>query len=194
MLHSPLEPLARRWLRLRNRFSKNPSSISIFDQIEQTQRVLVYMPGRVEQFGDALRTLESLMKKRPGWKFTVVTKAEMEGLVKDRIKARILSYTKDDLNLLGFPRGRLQNLVTKHSYDLALDFSLGFEVLCVKLFQLCQAPIRACLDHDSKSIFYNFSIRVNPVDSLFNRYQAIVKYLTLSVEGNQVDVPSTQNA
>ncbi len=166
-------------LRLQYRFSEKNEAINVVERLALAKRVLVFMPAKVEHFGAALKALEKLREKRPAWRITVVTKLEMVSFIDNRLKLDILPYSSEDINLLGLPKGAIKKHFQKSSYDLALDFEFGFSVLAIKLFDLSQAALRACFDDDEKSFFYNFGIRVNPVEPLANKYSVMVKYITI---------------
>jgi len=159
-------------------FAKYPA-INICEQLVRASRVLIYMPSRVEQFGAALKSLERLRELRPGWKITVVTKLEMVSFIDNKLKVEILPYSGEDLTFAGLPKASLKQLVKDATFDLALDFRLKFDVLGIVLFKLSGAPIKVCFDSKEKSPFYNFEIRVHPAESLTNKYNAMIKYITV---------------
>ncbi len=182
---NPMVAAAGAWLRLRSRLQKGADAISVFDHIAQTQTVLVYMPVQVQYFGDALKALAKLREKRPDWQLTVITRAEMAGLVDRRLTGDLIPYSKHEINFFGLPKRELVGRVRERRFDLALDFSTGLDLVCVRLFEASRAAMRACLDHPAKTRFFNFSIRVNPLEALVKKYESMVKYLT-PVEENTV--------
>lgn len=159
-------------------FWKYPT-INICDQLARADKVLIYMPNKIEQFGAALKSLEKLRKLRPKWKITVITKLETVSFIDNKLKVDILPFSNEDINFAGMPKASIKQLVQNSSYDLALDFKLKFDILSVIIFKLSGAPIKVCFDSKEKSPFYNFEIRVNPTESLANKYNAMIKYVTV---------------
>ncbi len=167
------------YLRLKYRlFGKYPT-INICEQLAMADRVLIYMPTRVEQFGAALKSLERLRKLRPTWRITVITLIEMVSFIDNKLKVEIIPYSKEDLSFIGLPKSSLKELVKNTQFDLALDFKLRFDILSIALFKLSGAQIKVCFDSNEKSPFYNFEIRVNSAESLTNKYNAMIKYITM---------------
>lgn len=181
------------YLRVKHRlFSKQPT-VNISEQLSRTKSVLIFMPTKVEQFGAALKSLESLRKLRSKWKITVVTKLEMVSFIDSKLKVNILPYSKEDLNFAGVPKAAIKQLIRNTNYDLALDFKIKFDLLAVMLFEMSGAPIKACFDSPEKSQFYNFAIRVTAAESLANKYSAMIKYITVMAgsENPQKTLPQT---
>ncbi len=177
------------YLRLKYRlFAKYPT-INICEQLAQANSVLIYMPSKVEQFGAALKSLERLRKIRPIWKITVLTKLELVSFIDEKLRVDIIPYSKEDLTLTGKPKSSLKQLVKNTSFDLALDFRLKFDILGIILFKLSGAPIKVCFNSREKSPFFNFEIRVNPAESLTNKYNAMIKYITVMAGGEFPEQP-----
>ena len=181
------------YLRLKYRlFAKYPP-INICEHLAMAQRVLIHMPGKVEQFGAALKSLERLRKLRPAWKITVVTKLEMVSFIDNKLRVDIIPYSREDLTFSGLPKSSLKRLVKETAFDLALDFRLKFDILSIALFRLSGAPIKVCFDSKDKSPFFNFEIRVNPAESLVNKYNAMIKYITV-IAGTECAEQSVSDA
>lgn len=180
MIKDLVQNVVARFLRIRNHVREKNSTINILDQLSATRRVLVFMPNKIDHFALALKSLEALVEKRPGWQITVVTKLETVSFIDNRLKVDILPYSKEDLNLFGFPRVSLRRHFDHFAYDLALDLKLSLDLLCIRLFQLSRAPLRACLFSGNKTAFYNFYIRINPLESLATKYDAMIKYITIT--------------
>lgn len=181
------------FLRFKYKLFRKRPAVNICEQLAKTNSVLIFMPTKVEQFGAALRSLESLRKLRPKWKITVVTKLEMVSFIDSKLKVDILPYSKGDQNFAGVPKSAIKQLVRNTNYDLALDFKIKFDLLSVMLFELSGAPIKVCFGSPEKSPFYNFEIRVNPAESLPNKYNAMIKYITAMIgsETPQKTLPQT---
>jgi len=167
------------YLRSQFRWLAKESPINIVEHLARAKKVLIYMPNKIEHFGAALKSLEKLRAKRPDWQITVVTKLELVSFIHDGLRVDILPYGDEDINLLGLPKWSLKKHFRNASYDLALDFLFNFDLLSLKLLQLSMAPVRVCFDSSEKSWFYNFGIRVNPVEPLANKYNVMVKYITV---------------
>ncbi|NIR48362.1 glycosyltransferase family 9 protein [candidate division KSB1 bacterium] len=167
------------FLRVKNRFLNKSPSVEFIRQLAATKKVLIFMPNKIENFGIALKSLNQLREHKPDWQITVVTKVEMVSFIDNRLKVDILPYSNDDSSILGLPKGSLREHFDKQSYDLALDFEPTFDLICIKLFEFSDAKVKVCFDSPDKSPFYNFSIRVNPVESLENKYGAMIKYLVV---------------
>ena len=159
-------------------FAKHPS-INVVEQLVRTENVLIFMPNKIEHFGAALKSLENLRKLKPNWKITVITKLEMVTFIDSNLKVDILPYSNDDLNFFGLPKESIKRLFDQTTFDLALDLKLTFDIISIILFQLSGAPLKVSFDSTEKAPFYNFGIRVDPAETLTNKYNAIVKYITL---------------
>ena len=159
-------------------FTKHPS-INVVEQLVRTENVLIFMPNKIEHFGAALKSLENIRKLKPNWKITVITKLEMVSFIDSNLKIDILPYSNDDLNFFGLPKDSIKKLFDKTSFDLALDLKLKFDIISIILFQLSGAQLKVSFDSTEKAPFYNFGIRVNPAETLTNKYNAIVKYITM---------------
>ncbi len=166
------------WLRLRQKIFIRTRAINVCDQLVKSNKIIIYMPNRVEEFGAALKSLENLRSLQPEWEITVITKLEMVSFLDSKLKVDIIPYSNEDLNFFGLPKSSLKGLIQNKAYDLFLDFKLKFDVLCVLLLMQSGAPLRACFNNKEKSDFYNFEIRINPSESLTNKYNSMVKYIT----------------
>lgn len=165
---------------------KTPS-INIFAALADAKNILVYMPEKIDQFGAALKALERLRKIRPDWKIHVITKLEMVSFFDKRFKFEVLPYSKNDLNFWGLPKNSFKKLFQNTTFDLALDLHLDMDVLSVALFQLSGAPLKVCFDNTAKSPFYNLGIRINQAETLKNKYNAMIKYITLNPEPRKAE-------
>lgn len=167
-------------LKAKFKLFKRGETVDIIQKLADTRRVLIYMPDDIEQFGAALKSLERLRELQPNWEVTVITKVETVNLIDEkRLHLKILPYSSLDINIFGLPKQSFKENLTAVKYDLALDFKLKMDVLSVTLFQACGAPIKVALDMQEKSLFYNFAIRVNPAETLHNKYGAMVKYINI---------------
>lgn len=158
---------------------KNPT-INISKQLARVNRIIIYMPNKLEHFKIALNSIITLRKKLPRSKITLVSKIEWVTLIEDCIKVEVLPYSAKDINFFGLPKKTIQQYFNTSSFDLALDLNLGFNVLSIAIFQMSKAPLKVCLDSRGKSQFYNISIRINNSESLDKKYSAIIKYITNS--------------
>ncbi|MFQ5641690.1 MAG: hypothetical protein ACE5IR_27255 [bacterium] len=147
------------------------------------------MPAKIEQFGVALNSLETLREQQPQWRITVITKLEMVSFVDNRLDVDILPYSNDDLNFLGLPKKQLKSHFANMSYDLALDLTFNIDLLCITLFQLSKAPLKVCFFSANKNPFYNFTIRINPVESLLNKYSTMIKYISIATNRETLETP-----
>lgn len=167
------------------RFGGQNPAININEHLAKARKILIFMPNKIAHFGAALRTLESLRKKRTRWEITVITKLETVGLIDNRLKVNILPYSSEDLNFFGLPKGSIKQHFNKNSYDLALDFNLGLDLLSIMLFQWSGAPLKVCLESKEKAPLYNFRIRVNTAESLEKKYNAMLKYITVMADSKK---------
>ncbi len=117
----------------------------------------------------------------------------MVSFIDSNLKVDILPYSNDDLNFFGLPKDSIKKLFDKTSFDLALDLKLKFDIITIILFQLSGAPLKVSFDSTEKAPFYNFGIRVNAAETLTNKYNAIVKYITMiaSSPASEESVSST---
>ncbi|MFQ5652381.1 MAG: hypothetical protein ACE5IY_20820 [bacterium] len=167
------------YLRFKSRWFEQHPAINICQHLAQARKVLIYMPRKVEQFGAALKSLERLRKLRPAWRITVINKMEMVNFIDTKLKVEILPYSSDDINFAGMPKAQIKQLIQKSEFDLALDLTLKFDLFVIALFNLSSAPIKVCFENSEKSPFHNVEIRVNPAESLTNKYNAMVKYINM---------------
>lgn len=174
-----LTKIAGAFLKLRHRWLGKAPTINMVEELNRVQNVLIYMPTQIEQFGAALKSLEKLRKLLPGWKITVICKREMQNFVEEKLNVQILSYSDEDINIWGLPKSGVKQHFLNFSYDLALDFKLNFDPVCITLFRLSGAPIKVCIDNKDKSLFYNFEIRVNPAETYVNKFNAMIKYINV---------------
>ena len=75
------------------------------------------------------------------------------------------------------PKTEIKKHFQGSSFDLILDFKPTFDIFTLTLMQLSKTQIRVCMDTPDKSPFYNITIRVNPAESLVNKYGVMVKYI-----------------
>jgi len=165
-------------------FSKAPS-VDIVAALANTRNILVYMPEKVDQFGSALKALEQLRKLRPHWKISVITHLDMVSFFDKKLKFDLMPYSKNDINLWGLPKQSFKRLVETAEFDLAMDMQLDFSLMSIVLFLTCKSPLRVSFDAQAKSPFYNLGIRVNAAESLKNKYNAMIKYITIIPEPPQ---------
>ncbi len=170
-------------LRIKFHFSKKSPTINIINHLTEAKNILIFMPHKIEHFGVALKSLAELKTKRPQWNITVIAKVEMATILEHQLNVEILPFSNQHINVFGLPKDSLKKHFEGSSYDVALDFLFTFDLLCIKLFQLCGAPLKVCFYSRKKSSFYNFGIRVNAMEELANKYSAMVKYIT--VMGNR---------
>jgi len=146
------------------------------------------MPSRIEHFGVALKSLQKLRAMQPDWKMTVITKFEFMNFIDNKFKVDIIPFSKEDLTFTGSPKSSLKQLIKNTSFDLAIDFKLKFDILGIILFRLSGAPVKVCFDSSDKSAFFNFEIRVNPTESLANKYNTMIKYVTVIADSGKPKV------
>lgn len=180
-------------LRLKFKMFQKHQAVDICQKLANAKKVLIYMPQKVEQFGAALKALERLRKARPKWKITVLSKMEMVSFIDTKLKLDILPYSKNDINFAGLPRTALRQLIQKSNFDIALDLNLKFDIFVIALFNISNAPIRVCFNNNEKAPFHNVEIRVNQAESLTNKYNAMVKYITMisDMAESQETLPKT---
>ncbi|MFQ5864030.1 MAG: hypothetical protein ACE5IW_02260 [bacterium] len=178
-------------LSLKSRLGGPNHPININEHLAKVQRTLIFMPTKIVHFGAALKTLETLRQKRANWKITVITKLDTVGLIDNRHRVNILAYSSEDLNFLGLPKRSIKQHFNTHSYDLALDFNLGLDLLSITLFQMSGAPLKVCLESKEKASLYNFRIRVNTAEALEKKYDAMIKYVTVMADSSQPSVSKT---
>lgn len=164
-------------VKFRSQLSGKNLTINVGEELNRVQKVLIYMPTKIEQFGAALKSLEKLRKLHPGWKITVISRREMQSFIEEKLDVEILSYSEEDINLWGLPKAKTKQHFLNTSYDLALDFKLNFDFFCITLFRLSGASIKVCIDSKDKELFYNFEIRANPAESYVNKLNAMIKYI-----------------
>ncbi len=177
------------YFRLKYKWVSSQPAVDICQRLAQTRKVLIYMPRKVEQFGAALKALEQLRRLRPAWKVTVISKMEMVNFIDNKLRVEILPYSKEDINFNGLPKASLRQLIKKSDFDLALDFTLKFDIFIIVLFNLSSATIKVCFADNEKAPFHNVEIRINQAESLTNRYNAMVKYITMIAEAGKPRTP-----
>ncbi len=170
------------YLGLKRRLQRNQPTINISGLLGEAQHVLIYLPTKVEEYGAALKSLERLRKLKPKWKITVISKLELVGFIDKRLKVNILPFSAEDINFAGVPRTAIKNLVKATKFDLALDFEPSFDIISIMLIDISGAKVKVCFDNKTKAPFYNFEIRVNPAESLPDKYNAMIKYVAMFAE------------
>jgi len=184
-IHLTLNKIIAFILRLRLGFKDSSETVNIIDRLATAKTALIFMPDNVEEFGAALKALERLRKLKGSWKITVFTKAEMVSFIHERLKMKVVPYLKRDITLFGLPKTEIKKHFQGSSFDLILDLKPTFDILTLTLMRLSSAPIRVCLHSSEKSPFYNITIRINPAESLVNKYGIMVKYIDVMSAAHQ---------
>jgi len=153
------------------------ASENVTDQLAEIKTVLICMPKEIEEYGAALKALKRLKNKRRKWKIAAVTSQQMMNFIDERLKIKVLPFSKEDITFFGLPKTNVKKTFEKPSYDLFLDFRPNFDLFSLALLHITNTPIKVCLDCSDKSPFFNIIIRVNPAESLANKYGVMVKYI-----------------
>lgn len=189
-IHLTLNKIITFIFRLRHGFKDSSETVNIIDKLATAKTALIFMPENVEEFGAALKALERLRKLRTSWKITIFTKAEMVSFIHERLKVKVVPFLKRDINLFGLPKTEIKKHFQGSSFDLILDFKPTFDIFTLTLMQLSNTQIRVCMDTPDKSPFYNIAIRVNPAETLVNKYSVMIKYINMIADSNRVQTPA----
>jgi len=166
------------YLRVRRMLSGKPAAVNISSQLSTAENVLILLPQQVEQYSMALNSLKKLCSVKANWTITVVSPLKMVGFIDKNLKVKILPFSVDDLNVVGLPRPSIKQLLLNNQFDLALDFGLKFDLISVALVEASGAAVKICIDNSMKTPFFNFVVRVDSSDSVQDKYDILVKYVT----------------
>lgn len=180
-------------LLFRFKFGLANVSFNVTDRLSEIKTVLVCMPDKVEEYGAALKALKRLKTIRGKWKISAITTQKMMHLIDKKPKIKVLSYSKQDITFFGLPNETFKKTLEKSSYDLFLDFRQNFDFFSAALLKITNTPIRVCLDSANKSPFFNILIRVNPAESLADKFCIMIKYLDILSTTEMPATPAQKN-
>ncbi|MFQ5707188.1 MAG: hypothetical protein ACE5HO_07035 [bacterium] len=164
-------------LRVKYSYWVEHPTISISDHLAAAQEIIIAMPNKIEHFGLALKSLENFRSHIPEAKITLLTKLEMINLIDKKLRVDILPYSPEDLTFFGLPKGAIQEHFGSSHYDIAIDLNLDFDLICVLLFQLSEAPLKVCFDSKDKSTFFNIRFRPHSQETLKKNYESLFSYI-----------------
>jgi hypothetical protein len=176
--------------RFQQRFNRGSSAIDVVQHLSAVRQVLVCLPSSPDYFEPALQALKALKSEIPLWQLSVVLRKGPVGFPRKELKADLIQYTEDDLNLLGMPRESLTKQIRTKSFDLSLDLLFEYNFLSFYLLKLGNAPLNICFQNEEKSILCNFEIRTNTLESIESKYQTMIKYVTAFANSQKSHEPA----
>ncbi|RMD93856.1 MAG: hypothetical protein D6813_03315 [Calditrichaeota bacterium] len=163
---------------LRTRLINKHPAINITQHLGQIQNILIFMPDTPEQFPLAINICKNIKDHFVNSSLTLFLNKSLVPYLDMHLDAKVLSYSRDDLNRLGLLKRAFYGKINQPAFDLAVDLNPAFNLVHIAFLQNTTIPLKVCLDHDEKSPFFNFNIRVKDNHSIEKQYNTLVKYLT----------------
>ncbi len=160
-----------------SRFGKKPASVSIFDQINKANKVLLCLPDNVNGLQTELLTLDKFNHIFPQANITLLYSSNLaieESLLKNY---QCVNYNPAEVTSLGQPPKGIKENILRNHFDIAIDLSIAFNYINTALVWESRACLRIGFHHPKRDDLYNFLIRVNPEESRENSYQSLFRYL-----------------
>ena len=160
-----------------SRFGQRPAPVSIFDQIDQANKVLLCLPDNVNALQTELLTLDKFSHIFPKAQITLLYNSKL-AIEKTLLKNyQCINYNPAEVTSMGQPPKNIKENILKNHFDIAIDLSIAFNYINTSLVWASHASLRIGFNHPKRDDLYNFLIRVNPEETLENSYQSLFRYL-----------------
>jgi len=160
-----------------SRFGQRPAPVSIFEQIDKANKVLLCLPDNVNGLQPELLTLDKFKDIFPNANITLLCNSNLS-IERSLLKNfQYINYNPAEVSSFGQPPKAIKENILKNHFDIAIDLSIAFNYINTSLVWTSNACLRIGFNHPQRDDLYNFLIRVNPEETLENSYQSLFRYL-----------------
>lgn len=153
--------------------------IDVGEYLSKIVTALILPPEQPEHFKTATRILDDLRQHFAQTQFYLLTPKALTDMVSLDEKMRIISYDIDEIGFHGLPKDRLQEAIRSRHFDMVIDLNLEFNLIATFLCRASEAKLRICFVHPSRDPFYNFQVRAIDSNTLEQKYQSLVNYISV---------------
>jgi hypothetical protein len=176
-----IETVTEYYLKLKARFKSMDSMVDIFSTLLQARCILICLPDKLEDFGVARKFIPGIIENFVDAKITFLLKYNYINLLDrvERNRVELLTLKPENISTFGLPDRQVVNTVKKINFQVAIDLNHEFNLVSAYLCFTSRAPLRICLLNEDRDPFYNFQIQVNPQAQLDQKYEKLIKYISL---------------
>ena len=179
-----MEKITATFLKFSAKMKKSTEIVDFASTLASAKSVLIIMPDNLEHFGVARNFIPEIKNNFSDAKLLFLTRENYHSLLEINQPHGIIFVTDDDTNQLGLPKKKLQNKILATNFDVVIDLNLDFHLLSTFLCQISNAQLNICLDDKNREPFYNLSFRMNTQKNLEEKYQSLLKYLSVFSQTN----------
>jgi len=173
---------ARAYLAYARRRDRN-DIIDVGEYLSKITTALILPPDQLESFKSAVCIIDGLRQHFTQTQFYLLTPKTCAGAVSLDERVRLISYDVDEIGFHGLPKDKLQQAIRSRHFDMVIDLNLDFNLIATFLCRTSEARLRICFVHPARDPFYNFQIRALDGNSLEQKYQSLVNYLSVFTNG-----------
>jgi ADP-heptose:LPS heptosyltransferase len=161
------------------RFKDQDDVIDVADHLSRITTALILPPEASDDFTTAIRVLDDLRQCFTQTQFYMLTPKALTDMIALDEQVQVISYEPEQISFHGLPRNDLQDAIRSRHFDMVIDLNSDFNLIATFLCRVSEAKLRICLQHPDRDPFYNFQVRATNGDSLENKYQSLLKYISV---------------
>jgi hypothetical protein len=161
------------------RYKDSADVIDVGEYLSRIATALILPPESPEDFKSATALLDDLRQRFAQTQFYLLTPKVFSDMVSLDEQVRIISYDATEIGFHGLPKDTLQQAIRSRHFDMVIDLNLEFNLIATFLCRVSEAKLRICLAHPDREPFYNFQVRAIDSNSVQDKYQSLLKYISV---------------
>ncbi|MDZ7290355.1 MAG: hypothetical protein ONB44_11995 [candidate division KSB1 bacterium] len=157
--------------------------IDVGEYLSKIATTLILPPEQPEHFKAAIGILDGLRQIFAQTQFYLLTPKTCTDMVSLDEHVRVISYDASEIGFHGLPKDKLQQAIRSRHFDMVIDLNLEFSLVATFLCRASEAKLRICFVHPARDPFYNFQIRALDSNTLEQKYQSLVNYISIFTNG-----------
>ena len=157
--------------------------IDVGAYLSKIATALILPPEQPELFKAATQIVHDLRQQFAQTQFYLLTPKACTELVSLDDKLRLISYDVSEIGFHGLPKEKLQQAIRSRHFDMVIDLNLEFNLIATFLCRASEAKLRICFVHPTRDPFYNFQMRAIDANTLEQKYQCLVNYISVFTNG-----------
>ena len=180
--------LVEKFLRWKAKYLFRAEPISFSKTLREAQRVLIFLPGKVESFSSAANHLPAISEIFSNSKIFLLMPFEGGGFLSSLGSFEIIRIDAQDLKWISLPKDRFIQKIKDYNFDISLDLDLEKNFLNAYLSLLSGSKLRIGVNKPREEPFYNLKL-VIPETALFRdeSYDSLVRILKNLKSDHQED-------
>jgi hypothetical protein len=180
--------LVEKFLRWKARYFFKGEPISFSKTLREAQKVLIFLPHKVESFSSAANHLPAISEIFYTSKIFLLMPFEGGGFLSSLGSFEIIRIDVQDLKWLSLPKDKFIQKIRSYNFDISLDLDLEKNFLNAYLSLLSGSKLRIGVNKDKEEPFYNLELAISESGSFQDEsYDSLVQILRNLKSGHQED-------